>query len=61
MIKSKLTSNIPDAYFKEIEKTMPEKKLTSTKEISNIINAIFSGYLDASYGNEIQVSKAERR
>ena len=61
MIKSNLTSNIPEEYFKQIEQTMPEKKLTSTKEISNIINAIYKGYLDASYGNEIQVSKAERR
>ena len=61
MIKSNLTSNIPKEYFKQIEQNMPEKKLTSTKEISNIINAIYKGYLDASYGNEIQVSKAERR
>ena len=61
MIKSNLTSSIPEEYFKQIEQSMPEKKLTSTKEISNMINAIYKGYLDASYGNEIQVSKAERR
>ena len=61
MIKSKLTSNIPEEYFKQIEKKLPEKQLTNCKDISSIIDAIYKGYLDSSYGNEIQVSKAERR
>ena len=61
MIKSNLTSNIPEEYFKQIVQNMPEKKLTTPREVSNIINAIYKGYLDSSYGNEIQVSKAERR
>ncbi len=32
MIKSNLTSNIPEEYFKQIEQSLPEKKLTSTKK-----------------------------
>ena len=40
---------------------MPEIKFTSTLEIFNIINVIYNGYLDAFYGNQIQLLKAERR
>ncbi len=61
MIKSKLTSNIPEEYFKHVEEKLPERKLTNCKDVSLIIDAIYKGYLDSSYGNEIQVSKAERR
>ncbi len=61
MIKSNLTAELPDEYIEQIKKTLPEKRLTSANEIATTINAIYKGYLDASYGNEIQVSNAERR
>ncbi len=61
MIRSKLTSNLPEAYLKQVEDKMPNKRLTSPEEISLTIDAIYKGYLDASFGNEIQVSNAERR
>ena len=61
MVRSKLTSNLPEIYLQQVEEKMPNKRLTSPEEISLTINAIYQGYLDASFGNEIQVSNAERR
>ena len=61
MVRSKLTSNLPEIYLQQVEEKMPNKRLTSTEEISLTINAIYQGYQDASFGNEIQVSNAERR
>ena len=61
MIKSNLTAELPEEYMEQIKKHLPGKRLTSANEIALTINAIYKGYLDASYGNEIQVSNAERR
>ena len=61
MIKSNLTAELPEEYMEQIKKDLPGKRLTSANEIALTINAIYKGYLDASYGNEIQVSNAERR
>ena len=61
MVRSKLTSNLPEVYLKQVEDKMPNKRLTSPEEVSLTINAIYQGNLDASFGNEIQVSNAERR
>ena len=61
MIKSKLTADIPEEYFNQIKEMLPEKQLTTSEDISLTIDAIYKGYLDSSYGTEIQVSKAERR
>ena len=61
MIRSKLTSDFPEIYLSEIEEKMPRKRLTNVDEISNTILSIYKGYLNASYGIEIQVSVADRR
>ena len=61
MIRSKLTSDFPEIYLSDIEEKMPRKRLTNVDEISNTILSIYKGYLNASYGIEIQVSVADRR
>ena len=61
MIRSKLTEDLPEAYIKEVESKYPMKRLTEVNEIANTILGIYKGYLDASYGQDIQVSVAERR
>ena len=61
MIRSKLTEDLPEAYIKEVESKYPMKRLTEVNEIANTILGIYKGYLDVSYGQDIQVSAAERR
>ncbi len=61
MIRSRLTIDLPEKYLIELEKSLPNNRLTEVNEISKTIIGIFKGYLDASYGSEIQVSAAERR
>ena len=61
MIRSRLTENLPEEYLLQIEKKLPNKRLTTPNEISEAVTAIISGNLDGAYGNEIQISNAERR
>ena len=50
-----------EEYLLQIEKKLPNKRLTTPNEISEAVTAIISGNLDGAYGNEIQISNAERR
>ena len=61
MIRSRLTENLPEEYLVQIEKELPNKRLTSANEIAEAVAAIISGNLDGAYGNEIHISNAERR
>ena len=61
MIRSNLTKDLPEFYIKEIESKLPKGRLTEAGEIANTIIGIYRGYLDSSYGVNIQVSVAERR
>ena len=61
MIRSRLTENLPEEYLVQIDKELPNKRLTSANEIAEAAAAIISGNLDGAYGNEIHISNAERR
>ena len=61
MVRSKLTSEFPEEYIKNLEQQLPEKMLTQLTDIEKYVEVILSGKLDSSYGVTLQVSRAHRR
>jgi len=61
MLRSNFTSDIPEKYMKIVEKDMPEKKMTTPDDISQICSFLMKKSADSLYGTLIPVSRAKRR
>lgn len=61
MLRSNLTSNMPDRYLEEVISKMPEKELTRLEDIQGLTKFLISDQANSIYGNVIQVSRGDRR
>ena len=61
MLRSNLTSDIPEEYMKMIEKDMPENKMTTPEDVSQVCSFLMKKSSDSLYGTLIPISRAKRR
>ncbi|HAE75470.1 MAG: hypothetical protein CMM88_03010 [Rickettsiales bacterium] len=61
LIQSKLTKGLPKKYLEILREEMPEKKLTSLQDISDVATLLMSNKGDVLYGNIIPVTRSKRK
>jgi 3-oxoacyl-[acyl-carrier protein] reductase len=61
MVKSSLTSDMPDRYLDEVAKSMPEKQLTTVDDVADMVEFLMTPKADMLYGNIIHASRSVRR
>jgi 3-oxoacyl-[acyl-carrier protein] reductase len=60
LLRSNLTSHIPELYIKELIKTMPEKKLTSAEDVAKFAAFLMTADADPLYGSIIPITRGRR-
>ena len=58
---TKLTKGLPKKYLEILREEMPEKKLTSLQDISDVATLLMSNKGDVLYGNIIPVTRSKRK
>ena len=61
MVRSSMTAEMPDRYIEQLEDGMPEKRLTSLKDVADLAEFLMSSKADTLYGTVVHASRAERR
>ena len=60
LLRSNLTSHMPEMYLEELIKNMPEKKLTSAEDVANLATFLMTADADPLYGSIIPVTRGNR-
>lgn len=60
LLRSNLTSHMPELYFEELIKNMPEKKLTSAEDVANFAAFLMTADADPLYGSIIPITRGRR-
>jgi len=61
MVKSSLTSDMPDRYLDQVAEGLPEKKLTIASDVADMVEFLMTSKADTLYGTILHASRAERR
>ena len=60
LLRSNLTSHMPELYFEELMKNMPEKQLTSAEDVANFAAFLMTPDADPLYGSIIPLTRGKR-
>ena len=60
LLRSNLTSHMPELYLEELTKNMPEKKLTSAEDVANFAAFLMTADSDPLYGSIIPITRGKR-
>lgn len=60
LLRSNLTSHMPELYFEELIKNMPEKQLTSAEDVANFAAFLMTPDADSLYGSIIPITRGKR-
>ena len=60
LLRSNLTSHIPELYLEELIKKMPEKKLTSAEDVAHFAAFLMTADADPLYGSIIPITRGKR-
>ena len=60
LLRSNLTSHMPELYLEELIKTMPEKQLTSVEDVANFAAFLMTADADPLYGSIIPITRGKR-
>ena len=60
LLRSNLTSHMPERYLEELTKNMPEKKLTSAEDVANFAAFLMTAGSDPLYGSIIPITRGKR-
>ena len=60
MVRSALTSDMPEQYLEMVEAEMPEAKMTTAQDVAGICAMLMSDTGDTLYGTVVPVSRATR-
>lgn len=60
LLRSNLTSHMPEMYLEELIKNMPEKRLTSAEDVANFAAFLMTPDADSLYGSIIPITRGKR-
>ena len=60
LLRSNLTSHMPELYLEELIKNMPEKRLTSAEDVANFAAFLMTADADPLYGSIIPITRGRR-
>ena len=60
LLRSNLTSHMPELYLEELIKNMPEKQLTSAEDVANFAAFLMTPDADSLYGSIIPITRGKR-
>lgn len=60
LLRSNLTSHMPELYLEELIKDMPEKKLTCAQDVANFAAFLMTADADPLYGSIIPITRGRR-
>lgn len=61
IVRSALTVDMPEEYLAQIAESMPEKRLTSAEDVTNLADFLLSPAADSLYGTIVPATRAARR
>ena len=60
LLRSNLTSHMPELYLEELIKNMPEKRLTNAADVANFAAFLMTADADPLYGSIIPITRGKR-